>query len=150
MPANTSPIYTLTPKVTGLLLTGSIANAKSNGVGTIGTDIFKAFTAGASGSLVSRIRFVPNASVASTATTATVIRVWVSSVTSGATTGSDTFLIGEISAPAQTSAVPTTAVYPLELSLNFPLQTGWFIHVSIHHALAANTTWQAVTFGGDY
>jgi hypothetical protein len=149
MPANTSPIFTLVPNVGQAKVTA--ANTKSDGTGTVATDVFKAFTAGANGSFVTRVRFNPTASAAGTATTATVARVFYSTVGSGATTGgTDTWLIGEVALPsvsADSSSAPTS---PIELMINMAIPTGSFIHVTNHAAPAASTSWQAQVIGGDY
>lgn len=151
MPANTSPLFPLTPNVSGIQF-GSTALTKSDGsaVTGIGTDIFKAFTAGANGSFVERIRLSPEATTAATATSATVHRVYVSSVTSGNTANTNTFLIHEIGAAAQTADHSTNATFFFEIPLNLKLPAGWTILVSTHVVNAANTNWIAVVFGADY
>lgn len=150
MPANTNPIYTLTPNV-GPPVAVSAANTKSDGTGTIGTDIFKAFTSGANGSWVSKVRFMPGASAAGTATTATVGRVYLSTKTSGSTTaGTDTWLLGEVALASQTADNTANAMVPNELPLNMAIPSGYTILVSTHHAPAANTSQHAVVVGGDY
>jgi hypothetical protein len=149
VPANTNPIFTLTPNVGVVPVTA--ANTNSQGSGTIGTDIFKAFTAGASGSFVTRVRWSPTASAAGSNTTATVARVFLSSQTSGATTGgTNTWLLGEITLAAQTADSTASAVYQLELMLNMAIPAGYTILVTNHAAPAANTNWQAMVIGGDY
>lgn len=148
MPANTTPIYTLTPITPSVQLTA--ANTRSDGNGTIGTDIFRLMTAGSNGSFLSSIRFMPWATVAGTATTGTVIRVYLSSQTSGATTSANTFLIGEYSAAAQTADSATVGVYPIDAQINRALSAGEAVLISIHAAPAANTGWAATGFGGDY
>lgn len=149
MPANTNPIFTLTPNVGTAKVTA--ANTNSMGTGTVATDIFKAFTAGANGSFVTRVRWNPCASTAGTATTATVGRVFFSTVGSGATTGgTDTWLIGEVTLVAQTADSSSAATSPIEVMVNMAIPTGSFIHVTNHAAPAANTHWQAAVIGGDY
>lgn len=148
MPANTSPIFTLTPNVGQAA--PSAANVKSDGTGTVATDIFKAFTAGANGSFVTRVRFNPVASVAGTATTATVGRVFYSTVGSGATANTNTFLLGEVTLPVATADSASAPNSPIEVMLNIAIPTGSFIHITNHAAPAANSLWQAVVFGGDY
>lgn len=149
MAANTNPIFSLTPNVGTTAITAQ--NTSSAGGGTIATDIFKAFTAGANGSWVSRIQFDPTATAAATATTATTLRAFISSQTSGATTaGTNTVLIGEISAAAQTADQTTTATASLVIPCNFALTPAWTILVTSHQTLAANTSWQVKVFGGDY
>lgn len=149
MPANTSPIFTLTPNVGIASL--SAANVKSDGSGTVATDIFKVFTAGTNGSFVNRVRFSQTATTAATASTATVFRVFYSTVgTSTTTGGTNTILLGEIAGPVQTldSATAPTNIY--ELILNFPIPTGTFIHCTTHVVPPASTVYEALCLGGDY
>ena len=148
MPANTHPIYTLAPVASSQQLT--TGNNRSDGNGTIGTDMFLVFVASTSGGYVSSIRFMPWATVAGTAVTATVIRVYLSEATVGATTSADTHLIAEISAAAQTADSATVGVYPIELQLNKAIKGGNTVLVSIHTTPAANTGWAATCFGGNY
>lgn len=147
---NIDPVYSRVGVISGVAV-GGTANTQSGGVGTIATDIFKAFTADATnGSWVSRIRLQPVATVAATATSATVLRIFVSSKTSGATTQADTFLIQEVAAPLQTADQTTVATNFIEVSLNFALPASYTILVSSHIVNAANTSWQATCFGGNY
>lgn len=150
MPANTSAIFGLTPNV-GAVQFGSAALTKSDGSATaIGTDIFKALTAGANGAYVEKIRLSPVATVAATATSGTVHRIYVSSVTSGATTNANTFLIAEVAASSQTADQTTSATFYIELPLNIKLNANWTLLVSTHIINAANTNWTAVAFGMDF
>src|SRR5438105_2853308 len=134
MAAPTNPIYT--GKVafgTATITASTTANTKSDGTGTIATDILKAFTADATnGSFVEKVRFSPNASVAATATTATTLRVFISSQTSGSTTSANTWLFAEISAAAQTADHSTNATFFLEVPMNVRLLPSYTILVSTH------------------
>lgn len=151
MAANTSPIYGLTPKIGRAIWTSSLtANTKSDGAGTIATDMVLLFTAGADGSFLHRVRFSPCASVAATATTATVVRVYISTVTSGATARTDTVQVAEIALPAQTADQTTTAINYVELALGFALDANQTVLFSMHHAAAANTSWGALLFAANY
>lgn len=151
MAANTAPIFTDVPVVGGGIWTSSLtANTKSDGTGTIATDMVKLFTAGTDGSFVNKIRISPAASTAATATTATVARFYISTVTSGATTRTDTFPFAEIALAAQTADQTTTAVSAFEVPCGFYIPTGYYIHASMHHAAAANTSWAMIVFGGHY
>lgn len=150
MPSNTNPIFTKNGAFNGVLITA--ANTNSNGVGTIGTDLFKAFTADATnGSFISRVRFMLCATTAGTATAATVFRVYVSSLTSGATTGgTNCWLIGELSVVSQTADSATAATSPLEFGVGFAIPASYTILVSSHAAPAANTMFSACVVAGDY
>ena len=151
MAAGTQPIFTGTPTI-GLAtwLPATTANTKSDGTGTIGTDILKVMTAGANGAFFNKLRFNPCSSVAATATTASVIRVFLSTVSSGATTNANTLLLGELAAPSQTADQTTTATNYIEFPLGFAVPTGYYIHFSMHHSAAANTSWECTGYGGDY
>lgn len=149
MAANTTPVFTLTPNVG--TAAPSAANTKSDGTGTIATDIFKAWTAGTNGSFVSRVRFNPVATAANTSTGATVGRVFLSNKTSGGTTGgTDTWLLGEVTLPISTADSSSSQASPLEVMLNMPVPAGWTILITNHAAPAANTSWQSMVIGGDY
>jgi hypothetical protein len=148
MPANNDPIYSRLGDIQAVAVTA--ANTSSQGGGTIGTDIFLAFQADATnGGYVREIRFSLAESTISTASTGTVGRVFVSSVSSGATTSSNTHLICEVALATQTPS-STVAAVPICVPLNFALPAGWTILVTNHAAPAANTHWKAVTFGGKY
>ena len=57
-------------------LPATTANTKSDGTGTIGTDMIKLFTADSTyGAFVQKVRLNPQAGTAATATTATVARI---------------------------------------------------------------------------
>lgn len=149
MTANTAPIYTDTPKVGRAEVTA--ANTKNSGDGTIGTDLFLVFSAGADGSFLSRAQFHPVGETAATASTATMGRLYLSTNSSGACTGgTDTFLIGEVSLPAQTTDSTTAATNPVPLQLNFAIPSGYHVLASTHHAPAASTSQQVMVFGGDF
>ena len=146
---NTSPIYSLTPNISGIA--PSAANTNSDGTGTIGTNIFKAYTAGTQGSYISVIRWCPVGTAAATSTTATVGRIFLSSLTSGTTgPGTNTFLLAEYSLAVQSADHSTNATFFIEVPVYKALPPSWTILVTNHAAPAANTAWQAVVYGGDY
>lgn len=151
MAANFNPIFTLSPNVGSGIWTASLtANVKSDGTGTIATDMVVVFTAGANGSFVQKLRATPNGSTAATATTATVLRVYRSTQTSGATTNANTWRLDEIACPAQTTDQTTIATNYLEIPLGFGMNANETMLISMHHAAAANTNWQFNVIGGNY
>lgn len=146
---NLSPIYTKNGKINSCLVTA--ANTSSQGGGTVGTDIFLAFTADATnGSFVQRVRLVPTATAANTATTATVLRIFISSITSGSTTSANTFLWKELTVPSVTADSSTAQTNEYDIPLGFAIPAGWTILVTSHAAPAANSAWRATVIGGDY
>lgn len=149
MAANTSPIFTGTPKTQAVQIT--TANTSSSGAGTIGTDIFLCFESDdTNGGFIEQICVSPWATAAGTATTGTVLRVFISTQTSGATTTANTFLIRDIAATAQTADSASAGTNPIVVGLNMALGPGQNILVSMHHTPAANTGWVAVGIGGTY
>ena len=146
-----SPSFAATPNRGKAVWTNSTtANTKSDGQGTIGTDILLAYTAGSSGSFIERIRLCATGSTAATATTATVARVYLSTATSGATTASNTQLWQEKACPAQTTDQTTTATAPIDFDAGFRLKANETILFSMHHAAAANTSWELQVIATDY
>lgn len=153
MPANTAPIFTLTPNVGRARITTTYAQVKSDGTSAgSGADfVVKAFTAGANGSFVDKVRFFSVAVAAATTGVATTLRAYLSTVeTPGATTPADTFLIGEISVPAISSSHSTNATNYYDIQLGFSIPTGTYIHVAQHVAQTTNQAWNALVIGGDY
>ena len=148
MAGNTDPIFTKNGKISSVLVTA--ANTSSQGGGTIGTDIFKAFTADATnGSFVQRVRLIPTATTPTT-TTASVARIFISSITSGSTTSGDTYLWDEITLPAIAADNASASVYEFDVILGFALPPSYTILVTNHAAPAANTAWRATVIAGDY
>ena len=148
MPANTDSIFTKNVKTGGVLVTA--ANTSSQGGGTIGTDIFLVCTASATdGGYVRKIRLIPTAT-APTTTTATVARIFISTVSSGATTSANTRLIAEVTLPAIAADNATAAAFYFDLTINDAIGPGESILVTNHAAPAANTAWRANAFFGDY
>lgn len=149
--ANTAPIFTLAPRFSGTRITAAVSN--SQGSGTIGTDHFLAFTAGANGSYLQKVRFTLGGATANTASVAGILRVYLSTQSSGTITSANTWLIQEVTAATQTPNVVTTltgATYPIDVALNFAIQSGYNILVSVSAVAGANTVWVATTYGGDY
>jgi|688.fasta_scaffold57061_7 hypothetical protein len=150
MPQNTSPIFGLIPELSGVNITTTAAQARSDGLGgAIGTAQFLAFTSGPSGSYVQKVRFM---SVATTPTTgvATVLRVTYSTVNTGTPASGQVFLLGEISVGALASANSTNATNFYELPLNFAMPANTYLLVSQHAAQTTNQNWQAFVIGSDY
>lgn len=150
MPANTAPIFTLTPKIGYVVITTAAANIKSDGAGTVGTDIFLAFSAGSNGSYLDRIRFLAVASAAAVSSQATTLRVFLSTVNTGSTTSANTYLISEISVPIVAAAHSTNSAGYFEIAIGFAIPASTYVLVSQHLAQTTNQEWVAVVVGGDY
>lgn len=152
MPANTSPIFTLTPNVDSVKIPTTYACVKSDG-SSLGTGIdilMHVFTVGANGSYVDFIRFQPVATAAANSV-ACVLRAYRSTVAApGATTADNTNLIGEIQVGIIACASTTVQApfYDVPVKAAFPAGTHILVAQSI--AQTANVNWQATVFGGDY
>jgi hypothetical protein len=147
MPANTAPIFTIVPEFSAVRI--QAANTSSSGSGTIGTDIYLAFSPGANGSYLQKIRFSLAESTIGTASAACVLRVFLSTQSSGSTSASNTWLIQEVVAATQTPTA-TLSASPIDIPLNFAIPSTYYVLVSASVAPTANTTWNANVFAGDY
>jgi hypothetical protein len=105
--------------------------------------MYKAFTAGANGSYVQKMRFRPVASPA-----ATVCRVFISSSSTTSTTA--TWLYDEITLPAVTVS-QTAASSVFELPLNIALDPNYLLYVTFGTSTGGtNVGYAIVTIAGDY
>lgn len=147
MPANTAPIFSGVPRVSHTRITA--ATAASDGLGTVGTSVFLAFTPGVNGSYLQRVRFSLSESTMGTASAAATLRIYISTANTGTLTTSDTFLYQEINAAAQTPTT-TSSSYPIDIPLNFAIPSGYYVIVSTSVTPSANTAWVATVIGGDY
>ena len=145
MPANTAPIYSIVGNVDSVasnnsgLVVGPTANTALDGTGTM----YKAFTAGANGSYIQKIRFRPVGSPA-----ATVCRVFISSSTT--TNATNTWLYDEITLPV-ISLSQTAASSVFELPLNFAIEPNYLLYVTFGTSTGATGTgYSIVTIAGDY
>lgn len=152
MPANFNPIYALTPNVGSVKITTTAALVRSNGsaANAIGTDQFLAFTAGANGSFVQRVRFQPVASAAAVNSVATTLRVFLSTINTGTPTSSNTNLLAELAVPIISTSNSINSANYYEIPLNIAIPASTYILVSQHIAQTTNQQWQAIVFGGDY
>lgn len=148
MAGNTDPNFTSSGEFGSVRITA--ANTSSQGGGTIGTDIFLAFTADATyGSYVERVDFIATATAATT-TTGTVGRVFLSTQTSGATTNANTWLIGEVALAATPADNAGTAVNVYSVPVGYRIPAGYTVLVTNHAAPAANTAQIANVIAGGY
>jgi len=145
MAANTAPIFSIAGHVESVasdnsgLVVGPTANTAQDGSGTL----YKAFTAGANGSFLQKIRFRPVGSPA-----ATVCRVFISS--SSSTSATNTWLYDEITLPAVTVS-QTAASSVFELPLNFALNASYLLYVTFGTSTGSTGTgYSVVTVAGDY
>lgn len=147
MPANNSPIFTGTPRVSSVRV--SAATTASDGTGTVGTNMYLAFTPGSNGSYLQRVRFSLSESTMSVASNAATLRVGIADTNTGTLTTSNYFLYQEINAAAQTPTT-TASSYPIDVPLNFAIPSNKYVMVSTSVGTATSTAWVATVIGGDY
>lgn len=151
MPANNDPIFSATPAVSQATITPSInANAKNDGTGTIGTDMVLCFSAGSNGSFLQKARVKAASAAAATATTATVIRFFLSSQSSGATTEANTKFLAEVPVPSVSAANSTGATPDFDVPIGFGIPSGMYLLASTHVVAATNTRFHITAIGGNY
>ena len=142
MPANTSPIFTLTPDVATTRIT--TATTQSDGSGAQ----FPLVTAGVNGTRVDAIRF-RNSQVTLAASTAMVHRIFYAPTT---TTGSATSrLIGEVATAATTrtaAVIGATSIYTFDQPLIMASGSGLFVAQSAY--AGAQDRFDAQAFAGNY
>lgn len=145
MPANTTPIFPITQKVSWGTLTA--ANTAKDGTGTVAT----LFTAGANGARIDQIKVR-----ALGTNVATVLRLFVNNGSAN-TTATNNSLIHEVTIPATTlSEVAALADVDVTISKNSTetvvpipyLPNGYKINATIGTAVAAGI--QITVHGADY
>ena len=142
MPANTSPIFVLTPEVPIVRITS--ATTASDGSGTQ----FPLITGGVNGTRVDAIRF-RNSQVALAASTAMVHRIFYAPTSVTGSTASR--LIGEVATATATRNVSTigaTSIYVFDQPLI--MASGSILHVCQSVYGGAQDQFDAMAFAGDY
>lgn len=151
MSANVQPIFSRLSDFQGGPLINTAASVVYDISGTIGTDIYKLFTADATnGGFVQKVRF-KYAANGTTTSVAAVIKLWIASVGTGTPTiGTQAWFWDEIPVPA-TGALSTTAPNQIyEVPFNLALPPGYTILAKITVSQSANTGWLASVIAGKY
>lgn len=125
MPANTSPVFGLTPNV-GWVVAFTAANTAKDGTGTVQT----VFTAGSNGAMFNKVVFR-----AAGTNVATVARIFLNNGSTNSTAANNA-LIGEVTLPATTLS-ETGALSQYEWNWNQPIPAGYKINVVIGTAVSA-------------
>jgi hypothetical protein len=157
MPANTSPIYPLTPNVGALnvVLSTAMTNTKAyDGTETAGTAMALVLTAGANGSRVDSLTCMftsTNGATVSGTTAATVVRFWLNNASVN-TTATNNQLLGEVRMPATTLTALATGinnVYTLDVNRSIP--AGYLIYAGTTVAVGGtNAAITTTASAGDY
>lgn len=142
MPANTSPIFVLTPNMaTARIVTASVASDGTNSLTYL-------LTAGVNGTRVDAVRF-RNSQIALAASTAMVHRIFYSPT--AATGSTQVRLIGEVATATATrnaSTIGATSIYVFDQPLIMP--SGSVLSVGQSVYAGAQDQFDAMAFAGDY
>lgn len=141
MVANKQPIFTEEPNLDYAQGIGTVANTSKVGNGTIGTDIFVAYTAGADGSFVPSLRAKPLGT-----NIQSLLRVFINNSADNTVAANNVFH-ADATLPATTNS-ETTAQPEIEIPLNITLDPGFRILVTVATAVAAG--WSVSVPGGNY
>lgn len=149
MPANTLPIYTVTPQISW----GKVTGVDGSEDGT-DADVKLVLTAGSNGAFINKIVFTPISTSGSTTTSQAAGRVYINNGSAVGTAGNNV-LYKEINLPAtavdvaKTSPAGGSTGSSFEMVMNIQLKAAYTIYVGIT-AMAANTQWNVVGVFGDY
>ena len=135
MPANTSPIFPLTPNISWATVT--TANTAKDGTGAVVT----VFTAGANGSRVDYLKVR-----ALGTNVATVLRVFVNNGGANTTAANNSLILDQTIAATTNSETAQLVDNIIQLDLSLP--AGYKINVTIGTTVAAGL--QVTGVGGDY
>tara|TARA_R110000868_G_scaffold138639_2_gene352883 strand:+ start:533 stop:988 length:456 start_codon:yes stop_codon:yes gene_type:complete len=145
---NTAPIFSGVGKV-GITTIGQSTTNLNSQSPVIGTNVFVAFSSGASGSYVQKVRFQYTSTTNAINSVATVFKIYYSTVNTGTPTVTQIALIADIQAPAQTVTTSTSS-YPIEVPLNFAMPASTYLLVGQTIAQTAGSGYTVSVYGGDY
>ena len=145
MPANTSPIFILTPNIGTTRISGS--NTASDGSGTT----YQLLTAGANGTRVDAIR-IRNSQTTAAASSNMVHRIYYSpTVVTGAPGSGSYKLVAEVAtatATRSTTAIGATSIYAFDQAFIMASGSALYACQSVYASAADQFDIQA--FAGDY
>lgn len=150
MPGNTAPIYSKAGDVQSSALIAAVNAVLYNAAGTIGTDVYKIWTADATnGGFIQRVRvkYVANAT---TASNACVMKFYLTAASSGAVTDATSFFYDEMAIPATGTLTTTAGNVSYDMPLGFALPAGWSVVCKITVAQPASCGFIATGIGGKY
>lgn len=150
MAANTDPVYSIAGSIQSpAALIRVAATTPQDGSGTIGTDVYKIWQADTNGGFCEKVRF-KYAGSGTTASIACVIRLYLSSQSTGAVTDANCWLFDEITIPTTGAISQTASLPPYEVPVGFALPAGFTILAKVSVAQPANHGFIGIGIGGKY
>ena len=149
MPANTSPIFTITPEISwpsinpiGTASTMVTSTVSNNYDGT--TSALLLFSAGPNGSFIQKVIL----EAAGTNTSQAVIRLFINNGNTN-TVASNNSLIGQYTLAATTASNSISTAH-VEIPLMMQIPSPYRIYILISSSAANTGGWYATAIGGDY
>lgn len=145
MPANTAPIFPLTPNVgvMNAVLTTAMTNTKAfDGTDTAGTALRLVYTSGANGSRIDTVTVrltSANGLTASGTSNATLVRFWINNGSTNTTATNNQLLPWDVAIPATTVTALDTSTLPSYNALQFSPMSGG-ISLPAGYTIYAGTT----------
>lgn len=136
MPANTQPIFPLTPLAAWAVLTA--ANTGVDGTGTVST----VFTAGTDGGRIDFLKLRARGT-----NVATVLRVFLNNGGTNAT-ATNNALVAECALPATTGSNAAETGTDITIPLNMTLPGGYKVNVTVGTTVSGG--WQVTGLGGSF
>jgi hypothetical protein len=147
MPANTTPIFTVTPDINwgttnpiGTVAVTSTAATSYDGT----TSAVLLYTAGTNGSFVQKLVF----EAAGTNATASVARIFINNGSTNATAANNTLFM-QYSLPTSTAS-NTTATSHVEVPLMLQLPASYRVYILISSSANLGAGWFVTVVAGDY
>lgn len=142
MAMTSTPVFPQTPKNSWCIAT--TANNVYDGTGTIGTNIWTAFTAGSNGSRLDKIVLKPLGT-----NVATVMRVFLNNGSTNATATNNALFSEQTLSATAASATSSLGEVVLDYTgTDTYIQSGYKLNVNLGTTVAAG--WQVTVFAGDY
>lgn len=151
---NTKALWAGLPIAPRVVIPQASFSVNSQAPGTIGTDCVLLYsipsTPSPDGAYIRKIRFILTSTTGTINSVATLINIFLSTISSGTTSASNTYLYATVNVPAFTIAAVTTAPPLIDISIGEPLPANTHILISQTVAAAVNTAWAATLNGGLY
>ena len=147
---NNDPVYSKVGDIQSSALVAAVNAVLYNAAGTIGTDVYKVWTADATnGGFLQRcrIKYVMNAT---TTSVACVMKFFLTAASSGAVTDANSFFYDEIALPATGTLTTTAGNVSYDMPFGFALPAGYSVVVKITVAQPAGGGFIVMGIGGKY
>ncbi len=144
MPANTSPIFTVTPKSGWAKVTG--VDGSMDGTDA---DVKTVMTAGSNGSFLVKLIAQPISTSGSTTTSTAALRIYLNNGSTIGTATNNQLIKEYLLAAIAVNVAGTAPVIGYDIPINIQLPASYVVAAGVT-AVAANTQWNITAVYGDY